>query len=154
MAITKKISRGVKISSGLVLLGLVAGTFLGQWLPDFDGGEGVIPVKGSKPAKIENTPVDTERPKATTGPRDVLLITIKGRSYWVEPQANEAAQEVSLERAVELAKAAAGDEDGIRVRVNRDGSARAKAEEDLEQALLEAGVTRDSIVGLEQTTPQ
>ena len=55
MTITKKVTRGVKISSGLVLLGVIAGTFLGNWLPKFDGGDGVIPVQGSKPDLSEKT---------------------------------------------------------------------------------------------------
>jgi len=155
MTITKKVTRGVKISSGLVLLGLVAGTFLGKWLPKFDGGEGVIPIQGSTPDSNEKkTPSPTS--DSTTAPADArgdLHITIKDRGYWVAADAEGALQEITLEQAVKLATATTGDTNGIRVRVTRAPTARARAEENLEQALLDANIARDSIVGLGPTPP-
>jgi hypothetical protein len=155
MTITKKVTRGVKISSGLVLLGVVAGTFLGNWLPKFDGGDGVIPVQGSKPDLNEKEPPPAEADPQTTpaNPRSDLQITIKDRGYWIAAEADGTLQEITLEQVVELATATTGDENGIRVRVIRAPSARARAEENLEQALLDAKIPRDSIVGLGPTLP-
>lgn len=155
MTITKKVTRGVKISSGLVLLGLVAGTFLGKWLPSFDGGDGVIPVQGSNPAQNANDPRPPDS-DSTTPPadvQDVLRITIKNRSYWIAAGPDSVPEEIALQRAVELAVATTGDENGVRVRVTRDDTARASAEEELEQALLDANIARESIVGLGPTPP-
>ncbi len=131
MTITKKVTRGVKISSGLVLL-VVAGTFLGNWLPKFDGGDGVIPVQGSKPDLSEKTspPPDRDTKTIPADSRSDLQITIKDRGYWIAADAEGTLEEITLERAVELATATTGDENGIRVRVisrpNRSCSRRRK----------------------------
>lgn len=155
MTITKKVTRGVKISSGLVLLGVIAGTFLGNWLPKFDGGDGVIPVQGSKPDLSEKTthPPDAETQTTPAVAPHVLQITIKDRGYWVATDTEGTLQEITLERAVELATATTGDENGIRVRVIRDPTARARAEDNLEQALLKAKIAREAIVGLGPMPP-
>jgi len=155
MSVSQKLSRGMKISTGLVLLGIVAGTFLGQWLPDFNGGDGVMPGKSAdSKTPAESDKAEDEAPPPEDVPQlngNVLRITIKGRQYWLETAEDGTAEEISLEQAVAMATAAPGDENGIRVRVTREDDARAKAEDDLKQALLKANLAKESIVGLGDT---
>ncbi len=154
MATKKKVSRGLKVGGGLIVLGVVAGTFLAKLLPEFEGGDGVLPGAKSQ-AKVESqteeVPDREAEKEITLGSDRVLRIAIQNRSYWLDSDANR--NELSLEQVVRLAKEAPGDENGIRVHIRRDETARAKAEEDLQQALLDAGLPPTAVVGLGQARP-
>ena len=158
MSVSQKLGRGMKISTALVLLGIVAGTFLGQWLPDFGGGggEGLMPARSTDAKTPPETEKETEEPPPEDAPTvngNVLQITIRGRGYWLKATEVEPEQEITLKQAVSLATTARGDENGIRVHVTRDDTARAKTEDELEKALLQAELPPQSIVGLEDTPP-
>ena len=53
---------------------------------------------------------------------------------------------MTLTKVVALAKAASGDEDGIRVRIYRKPSSRASTENELQDALIDAGITENQTV--------
>lgn len=82
----------------------------------------------------------------------VLRVVIVEREYRVPVAADsriaddlESLRTVSLEEVVDLAERAAGDSNGLRVRVLRHRSSRASAEERLLAALSEAGLGDDAV---------
>lgn len=160
MTISKKISRGMKISGGLVAVGVVAGAFLGKMLPGFGNGGGAGPAPKDR---VTDSPETETKPPPKSKPEqispdalsDVLYVSIQGRGYRIlgKDGKTEESRAATLEQVVELARATTGDENGIRVRVTRDASARAKTEDDLLQELTGAGLAKESIIGLEETAP-
>jgi len=158
MPLTKKISRSAKIGGGLVAAGLVVGTFLGKFLPGMGNG-GALPMPGdpvqTQPQEKSEEPTESSPKIAVAKPGDVLTVKIEGRGYWVLYQSDgeEELRPANLDSLAKLALAAPGDGNGIRVRVTRDASARAKTEVDLKQKLLDVGLPPESIVGLENTAP-
>lgn len=83
--------------------------------------------------------------KALSGP--TLTLLIDERSYLLELPSQDAPayRPVELERALELAELAAGDSNGIKVRIVRRENARASAEESLKLELSRRGIHSDAV---------
>jgi len=80
-------------------------------------------------------------------PEGVLNILIDDRTYFVEKMDADGKQfaPVELEELIELSKKSKPNAEGIRINVSRKKKARATAEEQLQQALSEAGLLETSI---------
>lgn len=103
----------------------------------------------------EETPTPDSLDRDAVLQNGVLHVLIEGRQYAVKQAADGTAEyrSVELNQLVDLAKKAPGDEDGIRVRISRRESARATAERRLEDELIEAGLSPESIVWESELLP-
>lgn len=158
----KVVKSTVKAASGgvIVVVALLALMFLqgpGTGSGETDG-EGLAPVK---PTMVTTEPPETpdakddgdsaaggltdDEQKALSG--NVLGILIDERSYLLEVPTGTETDFVpaELRRLLELAAMADGDSNGIRIRILQRETARAKAEQDLRQALGEIGIGTDAI---------
>ncbi|MFT4559172.1 MAG: hypothetical protein ACI8P0_000947 [Planctomycetaceae bacterium] len=144
------------VVGGLLVVGAVLGTFMSGLLPGFGSGSGVGaqgPVNDSpnavsrdaltEPAPVENPVVA----KVETAPRPAVLeIRVDNHDYFVADNSSETGvRQVDLDEAVELAQAATGNDDGIRVRIVRSRSARLTAWTTLHDSLIKAELSMDSI---------
>ena len=152
------------IAGGLVVAGLVAGTFLSGLMPGFGvgGGNGtqVSSSTGDSASPVETTPAErtdaavetpvSQKPVepdsiASSEPPAVLEIRIDGHEYLVPSGADAAFRKAELAEILELAKTTTGNDDGIRVRIVRHKSARVVAWSTLYEELERSGFKRDSI---------
>ena len=148
----KAASGGIIAVLAVIALMFLQGPGIGSGETD---GEGLAPVK---PTMVTTEPPDAkddgesaaggltdDEQKALSG--NVLGILIDERSYLIEVPSGEESQFVSadLTRLLELAELADGDTNGIRIRILQRETARAKAEQDLRQALGEIGISTDAI---------
>ena len=158
----KVIRSSVKAASGgvIAVIALIALMFLqgpGTGSGETDG-EGLAPVNPAmvttEPPQVPDAKDDGEsaaggltedEQKALSG--NVLGILIDERSYLLEVPSGEESSFVSAElpRLLELAELADGDTNGIRIRILQRETARAKAEQDLRQALGDIGISTDAI---------
>ena len=99
----------------------------------------------SKPADDQREP-NTEA-AAPSDPAEVVNVLIDGRTYFLRSLVGgkEEHRRIELPALVDLAKAARGNEDGIRIRISRRESSRASAENLLQEKLTEAGLRKQSI---------
>lgn len=146
------------IAGGLLLVGAVLGTFMSGLLPGFGSGSGIraqgagedsaranreTPDERSQEPASEEVPavVDVKSP-----PPVVLEIRIDNHEYIVPDDGTATGVRiVGLDEVVELAQATTGNDDGIRVRILRTGSARLTAWTTLHDSLVKAGLSLDSI---------
>ena len=141
-----KTGRLVLVAVGIAF---VAGGFLGNYLPKFDGfglgsgwaGTGTEGEKASNPTAA--TPVTktttSELPQDLTDEGQVLRVQIDGEKYAIL-SASGAATPTSLYEVVSEAKEKQGNADGIRIRVSRLTSSRYEAEKTLKDKLIERGI--------------
>ena len=134
---------------------LVAGVIVGQYLPDlwngFGGGSSVgVGIGDPAPGtKREPSTDSTEKPakddiKLPTNVPPVIKVVIDDRSYFI--RSSDGDRSVEISEVIALAKAAAGDADGIRVRVYRKGTSRSSAENALQDAFNEAKISNDAVL--------
>jgi hypothetical protein len=146
------------IAGGLLIVGAVLGAFMSGLLPGFGSGSG-IRVQGTgddstrasqsatdetprEPAQVE-VPVVVD---VKSSPPIVLEIRIDNHDYIVpDDDTATGVRTVDLDEAVELAQLTTGNDDGIRVRILRSGSARLTAWTTLHDALVKSGLSLDSI---------
>ena len=157
------------IGGGIIVAAMFIGAMLSDWLKlgDFGlggrGGQAVLPLRPGQdedsPPHDEHRQVSTDAPDERTArsdpplqPGDVLNVVIDGRDYAVRQviDGEERLHPMSLPEIVELAQAAPGNNEGIRVRVLRRESSRPTAEQALEQALLDAGIEPGEILHTEE----
>lgn len=155
------------VGAGLGIAVLV-GIFLSGYLPKFGGGLGLGlggggggdgtapqaapiatgPEAPAAPEKVAEKPAEEpEKVAEVVETTRVVHVLVDGREYFVEQFRDDKPhwQPASLTEITALAAAATGDEDGIRVRISRKGSARATAEMALSEALLKAGLPEEAI---------
>lgn len=136
------------IIGGTLLLGVLAGVWLSNFLQGIGTGDGIgIGQSGMSGVSVSTTagPADlgiSSDSPATDVPQS-LRVVIRDRSYFLRDQETEQPQ--ALSDLVALARSVPGDEDGIKVRVFRSRSARVTAELGLRDALLEADVPESAI---------
>ncbi|NQV27394.1 MAG: hypothetical protein HQ518_23850 [Rhodopirellula sp.] len=149
------------IAGGLVIVGVVLGSFMSGLLPGFGSGSGVgaqISVSGdatsaSKPKSDEEMPSEPaamEKPAIASvepaAPPTVLETRVDNHDYLVPDNSDASGvRKVDLDEVVKLAQATTGNDDGIRVRIIRSPSARLTAWITLHDALAKAGLAPDSI---------
>ncbi|QDT56742.1 hypothetical protein Pan44_48020 [Caulifigura coniformis] len=147
---------------GAGALGLVAlGIWLGQYFPGFGLGKGLGFGTGSGDSGTAGTETSSEEPRTGTPsativssetpsaagvvPPERLRVIIDGDHYVLA--SSESGQEGKTLDATEIAqltKSTTGDDQGIRIRIERTKRATAGARQALFEALDAAGITRDS----------
>jgi hypothetical protein len=146
------------IAGGLLLVGAVLGTFMSGLLPGFGSGTGIraqsagddstragqnLPdEKPQESAPVETSPITDAKVNTPV----VLEIRIDNHDYIVPDDGSATGvRTVDLDEVVKLAQATTGNDDGIRVRILRTGSARLTAWTTLHDSLVKAGLSLDSI---------
>ena len=171
MAPLKNVRR-LTIGGGLligvaIVASLLSGLFSGFGGQGSGNGPTVVVLNGGNSMNIPDTaqskPVD-QHPEPKEEPAsppesadaDVVNLLIDGRSYFIRQSVDgkRAYRPIELPELVNLAKAARGNEDGIRVRVSRRESSRASAENLLQEKLMEAGLRKEAIYLQEGFVPE
>lgn len=146
---------------------LVAGIIVGQYLPNFWNGFGGGSVTGvglgdpNSGTRSESTGDATNKSTGSTTPAtdnivlpanvpSVIKVVIDDRSYFL--RSTDGDRPVEIAELIALAKAAAGDADGIRVRVYRKGTSRPSAENALQDALNAAKIGDNAVFWIPTTT--
>ncbi|HVW01467.1 MAG TPA: hypothetical protein VHB77_14040 [Planctomycetaceae bacterium] len=148
----------------LLVIGAIAGAVISQWMPNLGGSGFGIGSPGNPSPSQENAKSDESprkpdssnptEPEEYPGAKplvpdspDVLHVLIDGWQYSVREKVHGRLEyrPASLDQIVHLAEKMKGDEDGIRVRISRRGTARATAEMALQDRLLAAGLSEESI---------
>ena len=145
---------------GAGALGLVAlGIWLGQYFPGFGLGKGLGFGTGSDSSGPSQTETTTERPQATNPsatiasqetaqpglPPTRLRVIIEGDRYILaKGETGTEGEALDPTEIAQRAKATTGDDQGIRIRIERTKRATAGAKRSLFEALDAAGITRDS----------
>jgi len=150
---TKRPKRLMYAGGGVLILGIILGQFFGL-TPGINTGSGegeekTAPTEDSS-AILASTDSDMvpvliqPEPKQKSLaelPLKVLDILIDDRSYLIKAssQSQDRYRPAEIKEVIQLAKRTTGDEDGIRVRVYRKGSARVIPESLLKDELKQAG---------------
>lgn len=156
---TKRPKRLMYAGGGVLVLGIILGQFFGL-TPGINSGSGdgdneTEPVEDSQ-AIMASTESDLvpvliqpeSKPKSLAElPLKVLDILIDDRSYLMKAasQSQDRYQQADLKEVIQQAKRSTGDDDGIRVRVYRKGSARVIPESMLKEELMKAELTPQMI---------
>lgn len=149
------------IAGGLVVVGIVAGSFLSGLVPGFGSGSGsglqtsLSTDNGEQPAEPPSpAPVDqpespeqepVEQPVEKAPMPEVLVVRVDGHEYLIPADNKGGVRKAELAEVVKLAQDTPGNEDGIRVRILRHSSARLVAWSTLYDSLEQAGLKRDAI---------
>ena len=142
------------VVGGALVLGIAAGVWLGDWFKGFGpGGTGTgfgtsntDGVQTSVGDGVADIGVATDRPaSAVTLP--TLRVVIRDRSYFLRDGDQETP--IELPDLVDLVVKHPADEDGLKLRVYRANSARAKTVDDLAHAVRSASVA-DAAVYISQ----
>lgn len=145
---TKKKRSPVKkaLAGGGVILAL--GVLLGMFmkLPGWGGGTTMLSTTSGDQSGTTTTNKDstTDQGLPTAG---LITVLIDDRDFSLAKKSGDELtyEAIALEEIVELAKDLPGNEDGIKVRVLRKETARATAEANLRNALIDAGLDAGSI---------
>lgn len=143
----------------IAAIALVAGIAVGVWLADWfkglgsgdgigigqrsvatvsesskgtDTNSGTVPVEAA--ASLQNADTFTSPAPVTKA----VSLVISDRSFFLRTEAGD--QPVTLQRILQLVSEAPGDEDGHRLKITRSASSRSSAEQELQDALIEAGI--------------
>ena len=148
-ALVKKRMKKRTAAAGAGIVGLA---LLLSWLLNlfnFGGGDGG---DGDKDADSGTAAVSMVAPDADVipvtqsqmGNFKVLEILIDDRSYYVRAaDSDDEYLAKPLDEVIRLTKTAEGNADGIRVRISRRKDARISAQQDLQRALQDAGLSED-----------
>ena len=155
--------RTTRFGVGILAVGLLIGAYFG--MPGF-GPSGGSQVQLPSSETSSTTPESTENRRTTESEdddeetipvleRNVLQVLIEDRRYRVVTESNgiRGYQPIELTTLIDRAMRVSGNENGIRVRVATKKSARATAEIDLKNKLLEAGLREDEILWQKDLAP-
>lgn len=138
------------IIGGALVLGIVAGVWLSDLLKGLGSGNGVgIGQAGLEGVAVQIDPATTGSDlglssESTTGVAATSLkVLIKDRGYFL--RTGDLDSTIDLEALVPMVQAATGDDDGIKLRIYRSGTARVTAELQLREALRAADVAEGAI---------
>lgn len=121
-------------------------------------GFGLGPGDGAGDGSGEKNTNPSETNVAVENVGDVVVVLIDGGNYGMlkSPKSNPVDKDnyeaTSLDKIVDTAKKVEGDS-GVKVRIHRRGNAKASAENNLTNALIESGVDRTSMYVNEDTVP-
>lgn len=143
------------IVTGILAVGIAIGAWLSGLLPGLGLGSGddrdaTVSVDTSNqvqsPQPVDET-IKAVSTQAYIADPEVLEVVIRDESYLVRVIHNgtESQVPVNLQRIIELAQTATGNQDGIRVVVLREPSARFLTWKSLENELVAAGIPADSV---------
>ena len=146
------------VAGGIVAIGIVIGALLSGLIPGFGSGSGIGDgtqvgvnttnkstdiIEPDENTEITTATADTLMPKEN----QALVVVIKDKDYFVR-RLTDGKDEVvpsDLEKIVEISKNTKGNEDGIRVIILRDETARYLTWTTLKDELTKAGLSADSI---------
>jgi hypothetical protein len=138
------------VIGGALVLGIVAGVWLSDLLKGLGSGNGVgIGQAGLEGVAVQVDPATTGSDlglssESTTGVAATSLkVLIKDRGYFL--RTGDLDSPIDLEALVPMVQAATGDDDGIKLRIYRSGTARVTAELQLREALRAADVAEGAI---------
>ena len=146
---TKKKKGSSSFTKGVgaaVVVAFLLGMYTG--IPGFGGGSGAEGSANVDASGSGGGPVEATSDLMKAGLEDnVVTVLIDARDFAVltKHEGQEEYKAASLNQVAEMAKAAAGDETGVRVKVLRRESAKASAEEELRGSLASAGIPPTSI---------
>ncbi|HTN04619.1 hypothetical protein [Planctellipticum variicoloris] len=148
----------------IAAIALVAGIAVGVWLADWFKGLGSGDGIGIGQRGVATVPAASDEPGASSAtmpagaaaslqdaeafspsapaPKAVSLI-INDRAFFLRTETGD--QPVTLQRILQLASAAPGDEDGHRLKIARTASSRPSTEIELQDALKAAGIPDKAI---------
>ncbi|WP_339731159.1 hypothetical protein [uncultured Gimesia sp.] len=163
---TKRPKQLMYAGGGVLILGIILGQFFGLTPginTDSGPGESETTTESTTESAAESQAIlassesdivpiliapEPKRAKSQLEvPLQVLDILIENRSYLIKSavQSQDGYRPAEIDEIIRFAKQASGDEDGIRIRVYRKGSARVIPESQLKDALKRAGVPQQSI---------
>lgn len=135
---------------GALAIGVICGIWLGDFLPGLGlggggfgvgvGPNGILGISSGTNADAEFN-VGAEHPDKSNGKS--LRVVVKDWNYFVRSTGGD--QPIGLEDLVDRVKELPGDADGIQLRVYRTESARATAEQRLQDALKAANVAESAV---------
>ena len=133
---------------GAAALGLVAfGIWLGQYFPGFGLGKGLGFGTGSDSSGTSKTDSTAERPQTHSpgkAPERLRVIIDGDRYVLAKGESGMEGEALDPTEIAQRTKATTGDDQGIRIRIERTKRATAGARQSLLEALDAAGITRDS----------
>jgi hypothetical protein len=143
------------IAAIALVAGIAVGVWLADWFKGLGSGDGIgigqrsvatVPTSsngtgassgtapGKTPAPLQDA--DTFKPPAPAA--KAVSLVISDRSFFLRTDAGD--QPVTLQRILQLVSEAPGDEDGHRLKITRSPSSRSSAEQELQDALIQAGI--------------
>jgi len=143
------------VLGAVLVAGIATGIYVGKFWKGFGGGSS-LGVGVGDPQANSQAGADAKSPEIKTPDRPepespppadvprVVRVVIDDQSYFVRSEGGD--EPIDLKQIVALTRAAAGDEDGIRIRIYRKFSSRTSAELALSAALVEAGIKDDQTV--------
>lgn len=132
-----------------LVLGIAAGVWLGEFWKGFGWGGGSGFGYGdsllvtAQPTNSTTPPAKDDVQDSSPTPMPTVRVVIRDRSYYLKQSREE--QPIALQDLVALVQRAAGDEDGIRLRIYRAESSRATAELQLQEALRAVDIPESAI---------
>ncbi len=163
--------RNRTLVGGGVVIAVAAGIYFGDLFKGPGLGPGDGPGNDSGQVSLHSTdqqpvpppepmppnPPDPDEPATSEEPEpsNVVEVIVDGRQYLQKTGQGDAAkyQPVELSQLVERAEKAPGDQTGVKIRVAHRQTAITGAIDQLEEALLESGLSPDAIHWVEQTVP-
>jgi hypothetical protein len=157
------------IAGGALVLGVIAGVWLSQYLPGLGTGNGVgigqsglegtaVSVSGNAGGKLAGPELGEGVPAASTTPtgsaipaRRPLLVVIREHQYFLQQGEGEAM--ITLSSLIEAIAEHPGDEDGLKIRIERSDTARVTAELSLTEALEKAGIAKSAVFWTDRVEP-
>jgi hypothetical protein len=159
---TKRPKRMMYAGGGVLILGIILGQFFGltpgintdsgpgeseQTTESADESQSIMASSESDIVPVLIEPEPKKNKSQLEVPLRVLDILIEDRSYLIKSatQPEDSYQPAEIDKIIQFAKQTSGDEDGIRIRVYRKGSARVIPESQLKDALKKAGLSQQTI---------
>ncbi|HUG91163.1 MAG TPA: hypothetical protein VML55_10030 [Planctomycetaceae bacterium] len=147
-------------AGGIVVVAAVVGLWLSGLFKGFGpggtgegDGDGPAEHRAEVPTSLQTR--DDDNPPLSSDPAQVVEVLIDGEQYSVRRAiaGGAAWRPADLDEIARLAESASGDAQGVRVRVRRRSTALPSAEQQLEEALLQAGLAGTEVHKVEEIAP-
>ena len=148
------------VGGGIVVVAALVGVWLSGLFKGFGPGgtgegegDGPAEYRAAVPTSTEAEDADDTSPLSE--PARVVEVLIDGETYSVRRSIAGGAEWHPADRdeIVRLADAASGDSQGVRVRIRRRSTSLPSAEQELEEALLQAGLSSTELHKVEEIAP-
>ncbi len=136
------------IAGSILVVGVLIGSFLSGLIPGFGIGGREGDGRGDETLASLDTSTEILPTAAATGvSKDVLDVRVEDRRYSLRRvvDGKDVYEPATLDQIIELARETKGNDQGIRVRINRRPSARVVAWMTLQQELIKAGLSEHSV---------
>ncbi len=143
------------IAAIALVAGIAVGVWLADWFKGLGSGDGIgigqrsvatVPASsdgtgassGTVPGKAAAPLQDAETFAPTAPAAKAVSLVISDRSFFLQTDSGD--QPVTLQRILQLVSEVPGDEDGHRLKIARSASSRSSTEQELQDALIQAGI--------------